>query len=788
MLSALDRKLVRDLWQMKGQALAITLVMACGVATLVMSLSMLGSLQETRANYYDRTRFADVFAGLKRAPNPLADRIAEIPGVARVQPRVVVDVTLDVPDLSEPAAGRLISIPDRPTPVLNDLHLRTGRYIDPERRGEVLASEGFVLAHHLVPGDKVRAVINGRRQQLTIVGVALSPEYIFQIRPGDLIPDDKHFAVFWMGRTDLGAAFNMQGAFNDVSLTLTPDASEPEVLRRVDRLLEPYGGLGAHGRADQVSHRFLNDEMQQLRRMATIMPAIFLGVAGFLLSVVLSRLVGTQREQIAALKAFGYSHLEVGLHYLKMVLVLVVVGVVLGTTLGTWLGHSLTVVYTKFYRFPVLTFHLDPRVVLLGLAVAGGAAVLGTVGAVRRAVVLPPAEALRPEPPATYRPTILERAGLQRLFAQTTRMILRNLERTPVKAFFSILAIALSVSILILGTFTADALDYLTDFQFVQSQRHDLSVTFTDPVSARAFEEVRHLPGVLYGEPFRSLPVRLRSGHHLRLVSITGLGESRRLFRLLDADHHEVDLPDNGLVLSAKLAELLHVGVGDAVTVEVLEGARPVREVAVAGLVNDYLGTSAYMNLRALNRFMREGSTISGAYLSVDPEQVDTLYSTLKGTPKVAGVNIQKAALRSFQETVAQNILIIRFLQTIFAGVIAFGVVYNNARIALSERSRELATLRVIGFSRAEISWILLGELGVITLSAIAPGLSMGYLFAGLMSKALDTDMYRIPLVINRSTFGFAVVVVLAATLLSALVVRRRLDHLDLVSVLKSKE
>jgi putative ABC transport system permease protein len=591
-----------------------------------------------------------------------------------------------------------------------------------------------------------------------------------------------------MGRTDLGAAFNMQGAFNDVSLTLSPDASEAEVLRRVDRLLEPYGGLGAHGRSDQLSHRFLSDEMQQLRRMATIMPTIFLGVAGFLLSVVMSRLVGTQREQIAALKAFGYSHLEVGLHYLKMVLVLVLLGVAAGTALGAWLGQGMTSVYTKFYRFPVLTFHVDPRVVLLGLAVAGGAAVAGTVGAVRRAILLPPAEALRPEPPATYRPTLLERAGLGRFFAQTTRMILRNLERKPVKAFFSVVAIALSVSILILGSFTADAVDYLTEFQFTQCQRQDLSVTFTEPVSARAFEEVRHLPGVLSGEPYRNLAVRLRSEHHMRLVSISGLGESRRLFRLLDADRHEVDLPDDGLVLSAKLGELLNVGVGDAVTVEVLEGSRPVRQVAVAGLVNDYLGMSAYMNLRALNRLMREGSTISGAYLAVDSDQMDTLYRTLKGTPKVAGVNIQKSALRSFQETIAQNLLIIRFFQVIFAGVIAFGVVYNNARIALSERSRELATLRVIGFTRAEISWILLGELGVVTLSAIPPGLSMGYLFAGMMSKALDTDMYRIPLVIHHSTFGFAVVVVLAATLLSALVVRRRLDHLDLVEVLKSKE
>jgi putative ABC transport system permease protein len=325
-MRALDRKLVRDLWQMKGQAVAIGLVIASGVAVFVMSLCTLGTLRKTQEAYYERYRFADVFAHLKRAPNSLAERIAELPGVARVQTRVVVNVTLDVEGMAEPAVGRLVSVPDRQAPGLNGLYLRSGRYVEPGRDGEVLVSEGFATAHCLRPGDRVLAVINGRRQQLRIVGVALSPEYVYQIREGDVLPDDRRYGVFWMGDTELASAFDMRGAFNDVALTLGPGASEPEVLRRLDRLTEAYGGLGAFGRADQPSHKFVSNEINKLRGMAMVVPAIFLSVAAFLLNVVLSRLIGTQREQIAALKAFGYTRWEVALHYLKLVLLIVTAG------------------------------------------------------------------------------------------------------------------------------------------------------------------------------------------------------------------------------------------------------------------------------------------------------------------------------------------------------------------------------------------------------------------------------------------------------------------------------
>lgn len=784
----LDRKMLRDLWNVKEQAVAIAAVIACGVATFVMSLSTLFSLELTQAAYYDRYRFADVFTQLKRAPLSLAERIAGIPGVARVDPRIVMDVTLDVENMTEPAVGRLISVPETKQPELNALYLRKGRWIEPGHNEEVIVSEGFAEAHGFEPGDRVAAIINRRKKMLEIVGVALSPEYIYQIRAGGLIPDDKRFGVFWMGRRPLEAAFDMDGAFNNLSLLLMPGANLDEVLRRLDNLTEPYGGTGAYGRKDQVSHQLLTNEMQQLRAMSLVAPSIFLSVAAFLLNVVVARIIVAQREQIAALKAFGYRNLDIGWHYVKLVLLITTVGDVIGVLLGTWIGHSLTGLYARFYRFPILTFQLSPDIVMLAIFISFGAAIVGSLASVRRAVRLPPAEAMRPEPPANFRPTVVERLGLGRFMSPSTRMILRHLERQPIKSALSSIGIATSVAVLILGSFSIDALDYIIDVQFDFAQRYDVDVAFYEPRPLRALFEVEHMPGVMKAEPYRAVPVRLRFGHRDRRLAITGYLPEPTLQRPIDEKIRPITLPKEGLALGAKLAQLLGAKQGDLITVEVMEGNRQVRKVPIAALVEEFIGNGAYMDIRALNRLLQEGPTISGGFLMTDARQSDALYHELKNTPDVAAVGVREVTIRNFQDTIAENMLRMRLFNIGFATVIACGVVYNSARIALAERSRELASLRVMGFTRGEISAILLGELAVLTLLALPVGMAMGTAFAYGLTNSLDTELFRIPLIIKPTTFAFAVLVVIAASVASGLIVRRKLDHLDLVAVLKSRE
>lgn len=787
-MKALHRKLLRDLWRLKGQSLAIALVLASGVAVFVSQMATFESLRETQAAYYAEYRFADVFAQAKRAPLGVAARLRAIPGVVAVQTRVTLEVTLDVPDLVEPATGRLVSLPAVGRPVLNDIVLRQGRWVDSAGRDEVIVNEPFAQANGLGPGDRLRALINGRQRDLRIVGVALSPEWIYAIRAGEMLPDDQRFSVLWMSELEVAAAYNMEGAFNDVSLALAGDANRREVLARVDDILRPYGGLGAYERKDQISHWFLESELNQLQTFGLIIPLIFLGVAAFLLNIVMSRTITTQREQIAALKAFGYSNLAVGGHYVSFVLAIVAFGAALGTGVGAWLGHALTVLYTDFYKFPVLLFSLGPRVPAIAVLITAGAALLGTLGAVRHAVRLPPAEAMRPPAPPVYRRTLVERVGLERLLAQPTRMILRQLERRPVKALLGVLGIAMACAILVVGHAFVDIINHVIEVQFFAAQREDLTVNFVEPRARSALHELRAIPGVRYAEPFRSVPATLRFAHRSRRAAVTGLPPDVSLSRVLDENVRPIRIPDHGVVLSRKLGESLGVEAGATLTLEVMEGARPVRVVTVAALIDDFLGLNAFMNIDALNHLMREGSVMSGAWIALEHDSEAMVHTRLKRTPMVIGVASRHAALRSFRETLAQNLMVTTVINIIFAGIIAFGVVYNAARISLAERARELASLRVLGLTRGEISYILLGELAVLTLAAIPLGFVIGSWLTRLMMESFSSEVLRLPYIVSEYTYSFAATVVLVAALVSALSVRRRLDRLDLVEVLKTKE
>jgi len=787
-VKALNKKLGRDLWQLRGQLLTVALVVACGIATYVTMRGAYESVRYAQENYYARYRFADVFDHLQRAPDPLAADIAAIPGVASVQTRVVVEVTLDVPGLNEPAHGRIISIPDRRTPMLNELCMRRGNYPESNQRNGVIVSEAFATANKLDVGETFGAVINGRWEKLQITGVAISPEYVYEIRGGDVFPDNRRFGVMWMSRSSLGPVFNMEGAFNDVALALAPGGSEAEVISRLDTLLEPYGGLGAYGRRDQLSARFLSDEIAQDRITGIFIPAIFLGVAAFLINVVLSRLVATQRSAIGLLKAFGYSNTSIGFHYLLYSLFAVLLGTVAGVPAGVWLGSGLAKVYEDFFRFPELHFMLSPGMIVAAILISAGAACFGAISALRSTVGLPAAEAMRPEGPARFRAGIAERLGIQRFVPLSARMILRNLERRPWKALLSVIALSLAGAILVVGFYFYDAIDYLIQVEFQTASREDVMVTFNQPESSAVRFAVSELPGVMRIESFRTVPARLRFEYRSKRVAITGLEPDAELRRLIDLRLRPVGLPLDGIVISANLASALDIKPGQMLTVEVLEGERPVRQAVVAQVVDDLIGTSAYMDIGALNRLMREGSTTSGAFLLVDALVADRLYSILKRTPAVSGVTVREAMLTSFRETIARSLTISVGALIGFACMISVGTVYNGARISFSERAYELASLRVLGFTRSEVGWLLFGEQGLLALISIPAGFALGYSICALLARSMESELYRMPLVISGRTYVFTAAIVGAASLFSGLLVLQRLRHLDLVSVLKARE
>lgn len=788
MLAHLDRKLVRDLSRMKGQAVAVALVMACGLAMMIMARSLIHSLESTRQEYYQAKRFADVFVHLKRAPLFVADQVAALPGVAVVQPSIASQITLDLPDLDEPASGQVLSLPDFGEPRLNGLHLRAGRWLTPGRRGEVLVGEAFAEANGLRPGDTVTMLLNGRRQTLDLAGIVLSPEYIFESRPGTALPDNRTYGIFWMSYRELAAAFDLDGAFNHLSLRLDPGAGERPVIAALDRMLVPYGGRGAYGRADHPSHIRVSDEIRVLSTLAVGFPVVFLSVAAFMTNAVLSRLLALQREQIAILKAFGFTNHQIVLHYLKFAFVMVAGGTLLGGVGGVVLGHRIVVLYTVFFRFPSLEFRLDQSAVGLALVISTGAAALGVFSAVRRAARLPPAEAMRPEPPANYRPAFVERTGISRWFSHTFRIAIRNLERKPWQAVFTVAGLALATGILVVPNAFRDSVSQVLDFQWDVVQRQDMSVGLVEP----AHESVEHLferlPGVVAVEPFRTAFARIRHGHRSRQLALQGQVPDARHNRVIDARYRRIPLPADGLVLSAKLAEVLEARVGDPLVVEVLEGRRMTRVVPLVGLAEDLAGVAAYMDLRALNRMLGEGDMLTGASFRLDGRHRADFLRALKDLPRVSWVAVKATLRDNFRQTTAASINLFQKIYMAFAMIVAFGVVYNNARISLAERARELATLRVIGFSRHEVGTVLITELVILALISVPVGLLLGTGFATAIVNAVNTETVRLPVILTSSNYAFAVATVAVASVGSALVVLRRLNRLNLVGVLKAPE
>lgn len=786
-LTPLNKKLLRDLWRIRGQVLAIAIVIAGGVATLVMSLGTFYSLDETRRAYYERYRFAHVFGHAKRAPEWVGRDIGRIPGVAAFETRIVQEVVIDIAGMDEPARGRVISLGPK-SRRLNDVVVRQGREPVPNRPDEVLVHEAFAEAHHLAPGDSLYVNVNERRRKLDIVGVALSPEYVYAIGPGEIVPDSRHFGVLWLNRKTLEAAYDLKGAFNDVTLTVSRGTGRAEVITRMDQLLDPYGGTGAIGREDQISDAFLTSELEQLENMTGIFPPIFLAVAAFLLNIVIARLVQTEREQIGLLKAFGYTNRRLGWHYFKFVSVITALGVLIGWGVGGWMGREITEIYAELFRFPFLYFALNPGVFGIGALVSIAAAGTGAYAAIRRVVRIAPAVAMTPPPPTTYRRGLAETLGFAKAPSAVTRMILRHIFRWPVRAGLTVVGISSAVAILVMSLFFFDSVDDMMEMYFFDTERQDLNLVFVEPRAASVRYLLDDFPGVLSTEPYRVVPARLQFGHRRERVGLRGLEADAILSRLVDMKRQTVDLPPEGLVLSRKLADLLGAEEGDRVKVSALEGRRPVRDLPVTRVVQQYIGVMAYMDRRALNRFMLEGDVVSGANILTDSYFEPDLFAELKETPALLGLNLRRSAYQTFRELIEEHLYTMISFYVIFAALIAVGVVYNSARISLSERGRELASLRVLGFTRREVALIVVGELAVLTFVALPIGCAFGYALAALMVDLFDTKLYRIPLIILPSTYGYSICVVLLASTASAAVVARRVATLDLIAVLKTRE
>lgn len=787
-LLTLDRKLLRDLKRLRAQAIAVSSVLACGVALFVMATGMYDSLERARDSYYDSARMADLAVSVVRAPDPVAADLAAIPGINAIETRVSGIGLLDLPGKSDPVSARLISLPPDRKPRVNDVLLRAGRWPDPARDNEVLINEAFAEANLLAPGMTLSALIYGRQRELAIVGVASSPEFVFAVAPGAMLPEPARFGVVWMGRESLGRAFDVDGAFNDAVFRLAPDADVRRTIFAVDARLARHGGRGAYARDRMLSAQFLADELTSLRTMAAILPPIFMLVAVFLLNVSLSRLVATERSNIGLLKSFGYGNATVAFHYSKFAIAFALLGAALGAAVGRGMGEYVADIYATVYRIPGLKFDAGWSVYLWAIVVALIAAVLGAAQAVFRATQLPPAAALAPPAPVSFGRLGRGIESAARRLDGKTRMVARRIARFPRRSATTTIGISLALALLIMSQHFPLSMNHIVDVTFGIAQRMDATLTFAETADDRVLADVRRLPGVLSVEPLRAVEVILTAGSNQRRDTLMGLPEDAYLYRLLDQSMQSVPIRREGLTLSQNLAKKLDAKVGDIVTVQATDGHRATAQLPVVAVVKPYLAGAAYMEIDAMSRALREPGRVSAAYVLMDRHERDALNREVKETPMIAGVSFLDNASASMRKMLNEGTGFFAYLFVVFSSLMAGGVAYSAARVTFAEQERDLATLRVLGFSRREVSYVLLAEIGVLLVIALPTGAVLGTLLSRWLMAQFETDLFTFPYVTDSAAYGRSVLFVASAVIGAALAVRRGVDRLDLVSVLKSRE
>lgn len=775
---------------MRSQVVAIALIVAAGVASYVCVMTAWIGLKESRDAYYAAYDLADLFAPVRRAPRSVARELERIPGVRRVEARIVNEISIDLPDLAEPCTGRAISVPDRAGPGLNRLHLLSGGWFEGEGVRQAIVADRFAKTHGLEPGDSLVCVLNNRKESLRIVGTAISPEYVYMLRgAGDVIPDPVHFTVLWLSTTFAEATFDLKEACNEFLATKDPGADARDILRAFDLRLERYGAFLSYDRADQISNRYLTNEIDGLRGTAVFVPMVFLGVAAFVLHMLLSRLVQTQRMQIAVFRAFGFGTGALAWHYLKLVLLVGAAGAALGAGAGLWLGRSMLGLYTEFYSFPLLAFRADPFLVLRGAGFSLLFASLGAIDAVLRVARLQPAEGMRPEAPRAFRRTIVERLRfLWRRLHPAGRIIFRNVARHRLRTALTVLGVSMAGSLLCLSELMNDSIVELMDFQYRWMELQDIRVSFEEEREKAAIFDIRRIEGVRTAEAELAVPVNLRHGPREYRTAISGIPGGGRLQGLYDRGKRRVAPPEEGLLLAGKLADLIDAEPGDLVEAQLLKGTRKTIPIRVESVVDTYIGTGAWADLALLSRWIGEEEVASGALLLIDPSREAEVARALKSNPSVAAATLKRQSVENFRETLARSQGIMRGVIRILAGILAFGVIYNAARIALAERERELGSLRVLGFTRGEVSAILFGENLLLAALSIPPGLALGAGFGWILTRIYETDLFRIPFVFPPLSGLKAAGLVMLFAVLANLAIRRRVAQLDLVEILKTRE
>ena len=787
------RKAGRDLYERKGSLLALSVIVTIGVGCFIGSAAVWRDLDQSRSRYYREYRIADFSVNVKRAPPQALETVESLPNVRAVYGRISLAALVDIPGVETPIGGVTISLPAQQTPVLNGVMLRSGAWFSGPDEREVILNDEFAKANGLYPGCRIKVLLLDKQHDLLVVGTAMSPEFVYMIPSGGgLAPDPARFGVMYLAEDFLRRSCDLEGAYNEI-VGQVHDRSRNALgrtLTLIEERLDAYGVTNAIPIHEQASVKFLEDEMTGLEVSSTIVPGIFLLVAALVLNVLLGRLVTQQRTVIGTLKALGYSNAAITRHYLFHALTIGAAGGLFGCGFGYWLEGAFISIYREIFALPSIQRHFYPDILVQGFAISIVFAVLGTLRAIQQASRLQPAEAMRPPAPEKGGRTPLEYIpAFWHPLPFRWKMAVRAVFRNPFRSLVNIIAGAISTAIIFMALGNSASLSYLMEYQFEKISHEDFTVSLRDPQPGDALREIESLPFVAETEPQLSVNCDLRHGPYKKRAGISGLPRNNRLNTPLDRLGRPIIIPDAGIVLSKELARILGAAPGSTLQLRPLTGRRKTVSAPVTGIVDTYLGLSAYADIEYLSGIIGEewaANSILG--ISYGGALHLPLLTALKQRPGIVAVGERTRSLHALDEAFGESMGAMISVMILFAGVIAFGSVLNSALVSVSERQRETGTLRVLGYTPEQVAKIFSGECYMLYTIGILLGLGLGILLTHALAAAYSTELYRFPVVIRMENFIWSALLMLFFIAVAQRIVRRLIRKLPWLEVLEVKE
>ncbi len=773
--------------------MAVALVVMIGVSIYISMNTAYYNLDHSRDVFYRENHFADYYFHVVRAPYQVIKRIEALSGVDMVTGRV----QMDVPLMRENADRGTIRLTGYHLPLdkeVNRIQLLSGRMFDKDPSGgriEVLTDPQFAAANRLNPGDSLVVAAQGREVTLTVTGTAGGPEFIYPMKDAaSLMPEPESFGIIMAPLNQVQQVLGYPGQVNQVLITVAPGYDEEKVAEQVEKILEPYGNLASYPRKDQLSHAMLDAELEGLQKSASSLPAVFLVLAAIIQYVMLGRMIKTQRREIGILKALGFDRRRIVMHYAGYSMMITLLGAVLGIIFGIMLSSVFSKAYAIFFNLPQEIGGLNVKAIFYGLIFSLAAGAAAGLGASRGILSLNPAESMRSEPPRVSGRIGLERwTWLWRKLDNYWRMSIRTVWRNGWRSFFTMVGVMFAAGMLIIAFFADDSMDYMLTQHFAFEKSYDYLIRFTEPVKEYEILNISRLEGVVKSEPLLEVPVRVSFGVREEDDLLLGMNPGTTLKTVFNEDGDLLAIPQDGVLMNDMTAKKLGVKVGDQVTIEtrMQSGVSQETSLKVLGINHQMIGSGSYVSLKQANQVLRESRIVTAVMLKVDPGKAADIEKELNRMTGVSSIQSRQRELEGFEKQMGYMIYFVVIMVS-FAVILGFAIVYNSSVIGFSERQRELALLKMMGFSDREVGGLLLRE----TLLQSIPGMLLGLPFGRMMSQwwvaAISTEAFTFPVVVYPRTYIvsaiFGVLFVLAAHWFAS----RGIRHIEPTELLKNND